>query len=148
MDNKELLISSALRNILFQTDLDTRYLDNLRITRRIREILLMDCDMYDRTDTHVNDGRVIKDLIENIPITDNVELSKEELNYFFIRAIMYATPRQTYIVGVAKEWTEEYLEELTKETKETAIEIIKNARIPDDHDKDIWNMIKIKLGGE
>lgn len=60
---------------------------------------------------------------------------------------MYATPRQTYIVGVAKEWTEEYLEELTKETKEKAIEIIEDARIPSDYDKGVWDTIKAKLGG-
>lgn len=111
---KELLISSALRNILFQTDLDTKHLADLKITRRIRDVLLNDCEMYDKTNSHVNAGGVIEDLIENIPIVDNIELSKEELNYFFIRAIQYAVPRQSYIVGVAKEWAEEYLEELTK----------------------------------
>lgn len=147
MDNKELLISSALRNILFQTDLDTKHLADLKITRRIRDVLLNDCEMYDKTNSHVNAGGVIEDLIENIPIVDNIELSKEELNYFFIRAIQYAVPRQSYIVGVAKEWTEEYLEELTKETKEKAIEIIENARIPSDYDRYIWDAIKIKLGG-
>lgn len=147
MDNKELLISSALRNILFQTDLDTRYLDNLRITRRIRKILLSDCEMYDRTNIHVNNGRVIEDLIKKMPIVEHIELTKEELNYFFIRAIKYATPRQSYIVGVAKEWTEEYLEDLTKEAKEKAIEIIESTRIPNDYDKGVWDTIKAKLGG-
>lgn len=148
MDNKELLISCALRNILFETDLDTRYLDNLKITRRIKDVLLNDCEMYDRTNSHINAGGVVEDLIENMPTVEHIELTKEELNYFFIRAIQYSVPRQSYIVGVAKEWVEEYLEDLTKETKDKTIEIIENARIPNDYDKDIWNMIKIRLGGQ
>ena len=148
MDNKELLISCALRNILFETDLDTKHLDNLKITRRIRDVLLNDCEMYDRTNSHVNACGIVEDLIENIPIVEHIELTKEELNYFFMRAIQYAVPRQSYIVGVAKEWVEEYLEDITKETKDKTIGIIENARIPNDYDKDIWNVIKIKLGGQ
>lgn len=141
MDNKELLILSALRNILFETDLDTKHLDNLKITRRIRDVLLDDCKMYD---SYVNaDG-----VIENIPIVDNIELTKGELNYFFMRAIQYAVPRQSYIVGVAREWAEEHLEDLTKETREKTIEIIENTRIPDDYDKYVWNSIRAMLGGQ
>ena len=146
MDNKELLISCALRNILFETELDTEYLDNLKITRRIRDILLNDCEMYHNTNPHVNTGGTVEDLIRNMPIVEHIELSKEELNYFFIRAIQYSVPRQSYIVGVAKEWVEEYLEDLKKETKDKTIEIIENARIPNDYDRYIWDAIKIKLG--
>lgn len=123
MTNLELLILCALRQMFYREELDRQYLDKVQLTSLAKRVALNDVDSMFSFKEYNKDVD-LKELIEGFPIVEQIELDTNELNYFYLKAILYSLGRETYIVGVALEWTKEYLGELSSLTKERVTEIL------------------------
>lgn len=123
MNNLELLVLCALRQMFYREELEKEYLDKVQLTSAAKRVALNDVDSMFSFKEYNKDVD-LKELVEGFPEVEQIELDTNSLNYFYLKAILYSLGRETYIVGVALEWTEEYLDELSSLTKERVTEIL------------------------
>lgn len=143
MDNKELLVLCALRNILFEEEYNDKFIDSITLTDRAKKNLLSDCESMFSFSPNSDIALSLKSLVVEIPVVEEIQFNNIQLNYLYLRAIMYSLGRRTYITGVSKEWTEEYLSLLNKETKQEVVRLIENRHnLGDQCDIDNWQTVK------
>lgn len=143
MDNKELLVLCALRNILFEEAYNDKFIHSITLTDRAKKNLLSDCESMFNLGPNSDMTSTLESLVAEIPVVEEIQFTDRQLNYLYLRAIMYSLGRKTYITGVAKEWTEEYLPLLNKKTKEEVVRLIENHHnLGDQCDIDNWQIVK------
>ena len=124
MTNLELLVLCALRQMFFREELDTKYLDKVQLTSQAKKVVLNDVSgsmfVFDEYNKDVD----LEKIVESFPIVEQIELDTNELNYFYLKAMQYAVGRHSYIVSVALEWTQEYLDKLSGLTQAEVITLL------------------------
>lgn len=143
MDNLELMVVCALRNILFEEKYNDNFIKSITLTDRAKKNLLSDCKFMFSFSPNSDIALSLKSLVAQIPVVEEIQFNDRQLNYLYLRAIMYSLGRRTYITGVAKEWTEEYLPLLNKETTQEVVKLIENHHnLGDQCDIDNWQIVK------
>ena len=146
MNNLELLILCALRQIFFKEELDTKYLDKVQLTSQAKKVVLNDVSGSMFSFDEYNKDIDLEEIVESFPVVEQIELDVNELNYFYLKAMQYAIGRQSYIVGVALEWTQEYLDELSGLTQAEVITLLnkhlKKNKSDTFYENTVWTQIR------
>ena len=146
MNNLELLILCALRQIFFKEELDTKYLDKVQLTSQAKKVVLNDVSGSMFSFDEYNKDIDLEEIVESFPVVEQIELDTNELNYFYLKAMQYAIGRQSYIVGVALEWTQEYLDELSGLTQAEVITLLnkhlKKNKSDTFYENTVWTQIR------
>lgn len=124
MTNLELLILCALRQMFYREELDTKYLDKVQLTSQAKKVVLNDVSGSMFTFEEYNKDIDLEEIVKSFPVVEQIELDTNELNYFYLKAMQYAIGRHSYIVSVALEWTQEYLNKLSGLTQAEVITLL------------------------